>query len=288
MEEKSSIYDEEILNGKRIVRRMQRNRLVRKGRKRKNAFRTFMCFVVNVGLIVGLIYLTQMPQWFLDKDLFSHAGGGSLEILNNEIVSTPKILSALRSEEVPEKPIYLADTKNVKEKLMQFPPIDEVYIRRYAFPARLQVIVREREPYIMISPDSKVQPVAFFTKDGKLIGREYLPLKKKYDTLLVLSYGNKGDDYSKWDLKKLQHLEKIVKYVENYSKEPVEYLDLRDPNDIYVKIKSVNIRLGRIDEHLSDRIERIPSLMPEIQLMDSKIKYLDLRWENANYLKLDK
>ncbi|HIS83382.1 cell division protein FtsQ/DivIB [bacterium] len=288
MDENNHISEDEIVDGKKLVKRMQRSRQVRKGRKRQNAFRTFLCLVMNVLIILSLVYLTQMPQWYLDENIFSVSDSGALEILNNKIVSTKKILAALKTVEVPEVPVYMAKTDNLKEKLLQFPPVEEVYIRRYAFPARLQIILREREPFITISPDAKVQPVAFFTKDGKLIGREYLPLKPEFKTLLVLSYGNKGDDYSKWDLKKLQKLDRIARYIEVYSKEPVEYVDLRNPEDVYVKIKSVNIRLGRLDEHVNERIERIPSILPEVQLMDTKIKYLDLRWKDTNYLKLDK
>lgn len=288
MDENNHISEDEIVDGKKLVKRMQRSRQVRKGRKRQNAFRTFLCLVMNVLIILSLVYLTQMRQWYLDENIFSVSDSGALEILNNKIVSTKKILAALKTVEVPEVPVYMAKTDNLKEKLLQFPPVEEVYIRRYAFPARLQIILREREPFITISPDAKVPPVAFFTKDGKLIGREYLPLKPEFKTLLVLSYGNKGDDYSKWDLKKLQKLDRIARYIEVYSKEPVEYVDLRNPEDVYVKIKSVNIRLGRLDEHVNERIERIPSILPEVQLMDTKIKYLDLRWKDTNYLKLDK
>lgn len=287
MDENNYIPQDQIVDGKRLATKMQRSRKVRKGRKRKNAFRTFLCLIVNVLIILSLVYLTNIPQWYLDKNVFSTSDTGALEIINNNIVSTQKILSALKTEKVPEVPIYMAKTDSIKEKLLQFPPVDEVYIRRYAFPARLQIIVREREPFITISPDIKVKPVAFFTKDGKLIGREYLPLKQEYKTLLVLSYGNKGDDYSKWDMKKLQKLEKIAKYVEIYSKEPVEYIDLRNPADVYVKIKSVNIRLGKTDETVFERIKRIPSILPEVRLVDAKIKYLDLSWEKVNYLKLD-
>ena len=287
MDEERYSQQTEITEGKRIVRKMQRSRQIRKGRKRQNAFRAVMCFVVNIFLIFGLCYITRVPQWYLDKNTFSTSDSGALEILNNNIVPTQKILSALKTEKVPNVPIYMADTKHLKEKLIQFPPIEDVYIRRYAFPARLQIIIREREPFITISPDAKIPPVAFFTRDGKLIGREYLPFKKDYKTLKVLSYGNKGDDYSKWDIKKLLKIEKIAKYIEVYSKESVEYVDLRNPDDVYVKIKSVNIRLGRLDENVYERIKRIPSIIPQIQLMDSKIKYLDLRWEDTNYLKLD-
>lgn len=287
MDENTHIPEDEIIDGKKLVKRMQRSRQIRKGRKRQNTFRTFLCLVMNVLIIVALFYLIQMPQWYVDKNIFSVSDSGTLEILNNKIVSTNKILAALKTVEVPDVPIYMAKTDNLKEKLLQFSPVEEVYIRRYAFPARLQIILREREPFISISPDAKVQPVAFFTKDGKLIGREYLPLKPEFKTLLVLSYGNKGDDYSKWDLKKLQKLDKIARYIEVYSKEPVEYIDLRNPEDVYVKIKTVNIRLGRLDEHVNERIERIPSILPEVRLMDTKIEYLDLRWQDP-VLKLGK
>lgn len=287
MEEEKYSQQNEIVDGKRLVKKMQRSRQVRQGRKRQNAFRSFMCLFVNILLISTLVYAVKMPQWYFDKNIFTHPDSATLEILNNNIVSTSKILAALKSEKVPDVPIYMAKTKNLEDKLMQFAPIEEVYIRRYAFPARLQIIVREREPFVSISPDVNVAPIAFFTRDGKLIGREYLPLKKDYNTLKVLSYGNKGDDYSKWDVKKLLKIENLAKYIETYSKEPVEYVDLRNPEDVYVKIKSVNIRLGRLDENAYERIKRIPSIIPQIQLMDSKIKYLDLRWEDTNYLKLD-
>ncbi len=280
------LQNEEITDGKKLVRKMQRSRQVRKGRKRKNALRVFLCFVMNVLIVLSLMYIAKMPQWYLAPDVFTSAKPETLEILNNKIVSTHKILSALKTEEVPQKPIFMADTRHLKETLMQFSPIEDVYIRRYAFPARLQIIVRERQPFMMISPDAKVNPIAFFTKDGRLIGREYLPLQQEYKTLLVLSYGNRGDDYTHWDLQKLQRLERIAKHVEVYSKEPVEYMDLRNPDDVFVKIKSVNIRLGRLDERVGERIARIPSLLPEIRLMDSNIEYLDLRWQDA-VLKLD-
>ena len=170
---------------------------------------------------------------------------------------------------------------------MKLTPIDDVYIRRYAFPARIQIIVKERIPSITIAPDEKVPPVAFFTTDGKLIGHEYLPLNPSYKTIKVLSYGNKGDDYRKWNLNKLHEIQKIARYVETYSGESVEYIDLRNPEDVFVKIKTVNIRVGKLDENVYKRIERIPSLLPQVKLVESKIKYLDLKWDKVNYLKLE-
>ena len=112
-------------------------------------------------------------------------------------------------------------------------------------------------------------------------------MNPQFKTIKVLSYGNKGDDYHKWTKEKIHKIEKIVRYVETYAKEPVLYLDFRNPEDIYVMIKTVKIRLGKLDDTVFTRIERIPSILPQVKLMDSKIKYLDLSWEKVNYLKLD-
>lgn len=280
-------YEQVQIDEQHFVKTKQRERLIRKGRKRQNNFRKFVRFFLSVGMLLALVYIAQCKGWFMDKQAFNYVGGNSVEIINNKIVPSYKILAILKNSNVPNVPIYLAKTNDIKNELMKLTPIEDVYIRRYAFPARIQIIIRERIPIITISPDYKVNPVAFFTADGKLIGREYLPLSKDYNTLLVLSYGNKGDDYHKWNLLKIKKIMKIANYVSTYSHEPIEYIDLRNPNDVYVKIKTVNIRLGMLDETVFKRIERIPSVLPQIKLVDSKVKYLDLRWEKVNYLKLE-
>lgn len=276
-----------IPDGKHLVKKKRRERLVRKGRMKQERFRAFVRFFLSLFFIFGLGYALRCHGWYMDKNAFNYVGGRSVEIINNKIVPSHKILVLLKNSNVPNVPVYMARTDAIKKELMKLPPVENVYIRRYAFPARIQIIVRERIPVITISPDVKVQPVAFFTTDGKLIGREFLPLDKSFKTILVLSYGNKGDDYRKWDLKQIHEIEKIAKYIETYSGEPVEYIDLRKPDDVFVKIKTVNIRLGKLDENVYKRIERIPSLLPQVKLIDSKIKYLDLKWDKVNYLKLE-
>lgn len=284
--EQVDIRQPAIPDGKHLVKKKRRERLIRKGRMKQERFRGFMRFFISLFLLLGLGYALRCHGWYMDKNAFNYVGGSSVEIINNKIVPSHKVLALLKSSNVPDVPVYMARTNEIKKELMHLPPVENVYIRRYAFPARIQIIIRERTPVITISPDVKVSPVAFFTTDGKLIGREYMPLSKGYKTILVLSYGNKGDDYHKWDLQKIQQIQKIVKYIETYSKEPVEYVDFRNPNDVFVKVKTVNIRLGKLDDTVYKRIERIPSILPQVKLVDSKVKYLDLSWEKVNYLKL--
>jgi cell division septal protein FtsQ len=209
-----------------------------------------------------------------------------LEIANNKIVPSYKILAALRKTEVPNTPIYRFDTNEIKQDIMQLEPVENVYVRRLWFPARLQIIVEERTPIITISPKENVAPIAFFARGGKLIGRDYMPLPKSFKPILVLTYGSRGDDYRNWNNEKIKLIEKVAKAVKAISNEEVQYIDLRNANDVYVRVKTANIRLGKLDDTVFARIERIPSILPQIKTLDKKIKYIDLRWKNANYIKL--
>ena len=279
--------EEEIIDPKKLVNKVRKKRKLRKGRKKQGVLRGFFRFVMTILFLCGFVYISKMPQWYLPKTAFTNASSGAVEVLNNRIVKPQMIYALLKNVEVPDTPIYMAKTAGIKKEIEQLPPVKEAYIRRYAFPARLQIILKERVPVVTIAPDAKVAPVVAFSEDGVMMGKEFLPLKSEFKTILVLSYGNKGDDYKKWDTAKIQQFEKIAAYIETYSKEKVEYIDCRSPYDVFVKIRSVNIRLGKLDETVFKRIEKLPSILPQVKLMDSKVKYLDLSWEKVNYLKLE-
>lgn len=270
-------------------RRLQKNQMERNIRKSQMWLRRLQLFV-RLGTLILLIFvgykLLKLPQWYLDKNIFNSLNSTSLDIMNNKIVPSYKILSALRKTELPHTPIYRMETDEIKQNILQLDPVDDVYVRRFWFPARLEIIVQEKVPVIIISPALNAPPVAFFTKDGKLIGREYMPLPKGFKTTLVLSYGTRGDDYRHWNYEKISLLDKIAKTVEANSNERVEYIDCRNIHDVFVKVKTANIRLGEIDDDVFERINRIPSILPQVKTLDKKIKYVDLRWKDANYIKL--
>ena len=68
--------------------------------------------------------------------------------------------------------------------------------------------------------------------------------------------------------------------------EVVEYIDYRNPKDVYIKIPTVNIRLGELNPSIFNKIGRLPSLLPQVKMINKKVKYIDLRWESS-YIKLD-
>lgn len=263
--------------------RMQRK--IRKSQRRLNQLRAIWRLTLIVILASLIFVILKMPQWRLHTNAFDSINSTALEITNNRIVPSQKILSALRRNQVCTKPIFLVKTDNLKKSIMQLEPVSDVYIRRFWFPARLQIIILERIPVITISPDINVEPIAFFSSDGKLIGRDYMPLDPEYTTVRVITYGS-GDDYRNWDKSKVNNLKKLATLVELTTGETVEYIDYRNPKDVYVKIPTVNIRLGSFNAGTFDKINRLQSLLPQVKMLNKKVKYIDLRWDTS-FFKLD-
>ena len=124
-----------IPDGKHLVKKKRRERLIRKGRMKQERFRGFMRFFISLFLLLGLGYALRCHGWYMDKNAFNYVGGSSVEIINNKIVPSHKVLALLKSSNVPDAPVYMARTNEIKKELMQLPPVENVYIRRYAFPA---------------------------------------------------------------------------------------------------------------------------------------------------------
>ena len=280
--------DEIFESPQELLKAKQLERQIRKGKKKRSFFKALQRFCLGVLVLFGMYYFCSMDGWYLPKNTFKNFDPARIQVVDNKIVKTDKIKSIVKDFEVERKPVFMTNLDELENKIKSLAPVKSVYIRRYAFPARVLIIIREATPVITVSPDAKVKPVAAFTKGGRLIeGADYLPLPDDFKTTLVLSYGNKGDDYRKWDADKILNILKVTKYVETFSHERVEYVDLKNPKDIYVKIESTTIRLGQFDDKIFDRIRRIPTILPEVQKIKGKVKYVDLSWEKVNYLKLE-
>ena len=277
--------DKNSSNQNRRLKQARMQRQVRQSQRRLNRLRGLYKFFLIVGLIFLIVFILKMPQWRLKSNAFDSLESPALEIVNNHIVPEQKILSALRRNQVPKQPIFIVKTDDLKKSITQLEPIQNVYIRRFWFPARLQIIVLERTPIVTISPNIDVPPIAFFSSDGKLIGREYMPLDENYKTVLVITYGS-GDDYRNWDVTKVKNFKRLADLVEAETGESVEYIDYRNPRDVYIKIATTNIRLGSLNPSVFDKINRLPSLLPQVKMINKKVKYIDLRWD-SNYIKLD-
>jgi cell division septal protein FtsQ len=283
--ENSGNIPEEYSNPKTLVKHKQLERKIRKKRKKISRLKAFSRFVVLVILLVLTYEFFRLSGWYLKPDTFK-SPQKNVEILNNNIIPTYVLQKDLEKVKVSHLPIFLVQVKPISKELYKNPAIKRVYVRRYAFPARLQIIVEERIPEVIIKTDLKAKPVSYFTSDGILImNKPYMSLGKSSSALKILTQNN---NLKTIDTKRIEELKKVVKAVEKYSNEKVEYIDLRKPNDVFVKIKTTSIRLGTLDSTVFERISRIYTILPEITEVDSHVQYIDLSWDKVNYFKLNK
>lgn len=283
---KTEENNDEFAQPRHSVKRKQIERKIRKKRKQINRLKAFTRFLLFL-LIVFLGYeFVMLPQWYLPKDAFTKRDGKVIQVVNNHIVSTPIIYDSLKNLYVSKYPIFMMKVGPIKHELYKIPVIKNIYVRRYGFPARIQIIVRERIPMVVIKNQLSAKPIAFYTTDNVLVtNKKYMDNAENDSTLTVLT--NQRIIGKEWNESKIRNIENIAKSVELYSGEKVQYIDMRNSNDVYVKIETVNIRLGTLDSTVFDRIKRIYTILPQIENVDSRIKYIDLSWDKVNYLKLN-
>ena len=134
----------------RRLQQAKMQRQIRRSQRRLNQLRALWKFFIIIFMISLCFIILKMPQWRLHKNAFDSLSSPALEIVNNRIVPSQKVLSALRRNQVPLQPIFLVKTDNLKKSIMQLEPVRDVYIRRFWFPARLQIIIIERTPAVLI------------------------------------------------------------------------------------------------------------------------------------------
>lgn len=284
------MQDNQQLSQLYYKRRLKANKLKRQistKRSQIHTLRGLTRLAVILLIIIFGITILRLPQWHLDLDALKVPESRVLKIEGNNITPTYKIVDMVRQTEIPGTEIYRLSTKDIEKNISELEAVKKVYVRRFWLPARLLIAVEERTPVFEITPNIETAPISAITNDGIFIGRDYMPLSKRFHTTKILSYGVRGDDYEKWTHERVNELQKFIKTIETYSGEEVEYLDLRNPKDVYVKLEDVLVRFGEINDSTFGRAKWLATIIPETKNFKQKIKYIDLRWEEAHYIKLD-
>lgn len=273
-----------------VQRRIKHQKLRRKARRGEIMIRRLyklVRFLFIIFIFIGTYKLAITHYWYLPQDIYEKPVGTNIEILGNNIVSNEKIINEMKKFEIPNKQIYKINPSEIAHGLEQLSPIKRAYIRRYWLPSRFVVMIEEVTPAITIAPTEDSPAVTAFAITGENIGREYLPLNEKINTVRILSYGADIDNYDKWDVEKINNLYKLGKLLEEYSGEKVKYIDLRVPHNAYVQLEKVKIKLGEIDASVYNRIKTIRNVIDAIEKQHVKTIYVDLSWKDTIYVKED-
>lgn len=223
--------------------------------------------------------------WYMPADTFNNYPSKNLYVRGNKITPTPKIINSLKQIPLPNKPIYTINTIPYEKEIETLAPVKKAFIRRYWLPARFEITIEEEMPVILISPTPNAPDIAALTLEGKVIPKEYLPIKEpRYPIYKILTY----DDYTKWSKTEIKSLQTLAERIEDFSQEKLLYLDIRNKNDVYAQLETIKIRIGELNSTLKERIERLTSIMPQIENLKNQTDYVDIRWDNTTYLKKKK
>ena len=268
--------------------------------------RFFARVVVFILIVFALVKLLNLPQWYLKSDVFISYPNNSIELEGNKIVSTNQIINALKNVKLDKKPIYLLDTKIIEKSILKLPPIKNVYIRRFGIPLKLvfleskvgildiylprcivlppklRIIVNEKNPIIAVSRVPGTNPTAVFTDDNTIITKQFLPLHNFKNIYSVITY----DNFYKWNKNNVKSLVNLARFLESYSGQKLVYLDIRNPDDVFVQLTEYKLRIGELNQTVFKRTERIESVLTEAVKIKNQIDYIDLRWENYPSIKL--
>lgn len=276
-----------LLYQKRRLKVNKIKRMLNSRRRFLQRFRVLLSLVLVVLICYCGIKVLKLPQWYIDSTKLIEADPSVIKIQGNLITPTYKIVNMIRQTQLPYTQIFRLKTNELENNILLLQSVKKVYVRRYWFPARLVIVLDERVPAFLLAPNLESEPNSALTTDGVLIDHDYLPFNPSIKAKKLLTYGVKDGVDEVWDKKKVEEILKLVRAIETYSNQEVVYVDLRNQKDVYIMLQEYLIRFGEIDDTALKRAKWIASILPEARKIEQKIKYIDLRWEDSHYLRLE-
>ena len=86
------------------------------------------------------VALWAMPQWTWHGDL--------------KVIGAKRLMAATLSDKLADRegmPLYRIDPQEIREVVLSNPAVSDAKVRRWLFPSRLEVTIREREPVARLS-----------------------------------------------------------------------------------------------------------------------------------------
>jgi len=238
----------------------RQKRLAAVGRKLK-----ILCFsVVTVAAVAGAIY-------FLPHRMPSVLGIKTIELAGNEHLTDDELkqIAGLKGNES----LLVLSCRKVYDKLKESPWIASAAVRK-EYPSRLQIRIRETEPFALLDMKGKV-----FIVDDK--GRMLEELKENSVPFLPVIL---SDPYSEKDAyREAVDLAKTIKTMGILHRSQRIEIIAHKPNEVAVNLDGVIVKVGA-GEH-EDKLGRLLEIEQEIKKRDIPVAYIDLRFAKKVIIK---
>lgn len=202
----------------------------------------------------ALVALWLMPQWNWD---------GTLHVSGTHRLTHEQVAKAVKGSE--GRPLFMVDPATIRERVRSLEGVEDVKVRRWLLPARVEVTVKERAPMLRVAGaaayldatgvafrlPSATQPQA--TPIQALVASRSLAANEQAALKVAVAHWPRGAKGT---------------------------LDLRDPASWSATIDGVQVRLGSPDQ-MEEKLRLYSHLLPLARKSGKTIRYMDLRFPEA-------
>jgi len=253
----------------RIRGRRERRKLARQARFRRQVVRYLVLIVL---LVVGIYGLRYVPWCIADADR-------DIVVEGNQVASVDQVRGALLN--CVGKPLYGLDPALLERQVRSLEAVRNAFVRRYLFPRpHLLVQVQEEFPWATFASNPEKPPEAVIAESGRII-----PLSE-FPAVVRPAFRIFGTRELKLSSSQVSQWASWVACIAAQTGQPVDSVDLREPQIIKVQTGDLHLRLGSADSTLTRRIGRLASVMPALGPLRERLEYIDLGLDNNVPMKL--
>jgi len=252
-----------------IKSRRDQRKAARKVHGRRQSVRMVLLFAVITTCIASFIYLPWCMN-DIDRDI---------KVRGNIYVSTDQIKSLLA--ESLHKPIFQVDPIKLEKNIASLEGVKHVFVKRAAFPKpQLSVEVLEEFPWATLSSGPEGTSEAVIAESGRVIPLSKFP---NFPQPKLKIYGPSN---MKMMPAAVKQWATWISYIEKQVSQPVTAIDLRKPFDVAVETEHLDLKLGTLDNTVTERIGRLISIIDVLNTYKGKLQHVDLALDNNIPLKM--
>lgn len=255
-------------------------------------------FLLGLAMAYALYRFWSAPVW---------DWSGQMSITGNRLVTRQELLDRL--EVTKKTPLYRLNPQYISTQLEGVPAIARVAVRRWLFPARLELNVIERQALVQVADDHPgadptPTPAPHATPTPSADKPSAAPSVPPQDTTPRRWIDQEGVVFAAppklmsprfgiqvhTDLPPGSHLPAAVQthlfeLLNAWPHDQEGRLDLRNPNDVYASIGGWPVRLGEVDD-VALKFAMFQHLEPLATKYKDRLKYINLRFPSSPTLVL--
>lgn len=250
----------------------------------KREFVLLRALIISL-LLFGAYKFFTASFWFCPSGIFDVPGSKIFLIRGCNLTSPENVSGVMKSVKIGKTPLFMINPDDFEKKIKKIPTVKNVHVIRRLFPTRFEVNIEDRKPLFAVYPEENSEPLLLFVEGSKLADEEYIKKGLKFNPLKVICKYSKENNFFEWDYPTVERILNMANIIRKNTGGNIKYIDVSNMSDIFVKTDISLVRVGMFDETFDKRMENLYTLEDFIKHSAKKPEYIDLRWDNVQYVK---